>query len=464
MSRSTAGRRDIASGASVLPTLLALGVAMLCGISYLYFSWNLDRREAALDEIRNGLPFTLVELENALGYGGLIHEFKNWVLRPDEARYRAGAEAGADRALRALEQLDAINRRIGLDTDLDPQRETILAYRRNIDAVAAMHAAGASTAEIDAKVRISDDAALDAIDDLHRQIVDILSGLARELAAERRNVRLSAVLLLGALAIALALFIRERGRLRTALEQGRREEMEQFTRIAAHDIIGPLKQISALLEFAREDLRGIERDAVESADSLIERAAGRARLLDDMISAVFDYINIGSGGLNPARVSIAITAEELGRLYLPPAGELILEGDLPVVTIEPVEFDIVLRNLIANAVKHHPTDHPRIRIRYRRGHGFHAVEVEDDGAGIPQENRDKIFRMFWSGKALSGAEGEARKVSGIGLGLVRRIVQKWGGDIRVSAASPSGAIFTFTFPILTAPQETKRAGDPAAPP
>ena len=102
----------------------------------------------------------------------------------------------------------------------------------------------------------------------------------------------------------------------------------------------------------------------------------------------------------------------------------------------------VLINIIDNAIKYTPTG-SEIRIRWRREGGFILVSVADNGPGIPDEAKSRIFDMFYS---VSNAIGDSRRSMGLGLALCKSIVNAHGGEITVADQQPHGAIFTFSIP------------------
>ena len=102
----------------------------------------------------------------------------------------------------------------------------------------------------------------------------------------------------------------------------------------------------------------------------------------------------------------------------------------------------VLINIIDNAIKYTPPG-SEIRIRWRRQGDSILVSVADNGPGIPDEAKPRIFDMFYS---ASNAIGDSRRSMGLGLALCKSIVNAHGGEITVADQEPHGAIFTFSIP------------------
>ncbi|GGL74473.1 hypothetical protein GCM10011392_31370 [Wenxinia marina] len=167
----------------------------------------------------------------------------------------------------------------------------------------------------------------------------------------------------------------------------------------------------------------------------ISRAAAR---LDRVVTGTLDYVRAGREE-GSALTDLGGIIRDIAAACLPSGARLTVEGELPAVPARPVEMDIVLRNLIDNAVKHHPHRTPTISVTYRPGAGgrAHVVEVADDGPGIPPERRDTLFRP---GGTVAGEE------RGMGLAMVRRLVDGWGGTVDVADAPGGGALFRVAWP------------------
>jgi signal transduction histidine kinase len=129
-------------------------------------------------------------------------------------------------------------------------------------------------------------------------------------------------------------------------------------------------------------------------------------------------------------------------LVLPPGFRLQLEHPLPRLYTERVPLETVLRNLLANAVKHH--DRPAegfVRISAAEMGDWVEFTVLDNGPGIAPEHHERIFQIFQSLKSRDKVEG-----SGMGLAVVKKTIESHGGRIEVDSALGQGATFRFTWP------------------
>jgi signal transduction histidine kinase len=163
--------------------------------------------------------------------------------------------------------------------------------------------------------------------------------------------------------------------------------------------------------------------------------------MDRLLTDLLEYSLVGTvSGLVSMVDPEKVVENVCVLLQLPPGFEVVVEGDLPAVEVISTEFELVLRNLISNAIKHHDWDHGRIAVRG----GFDGLdlffEVSDDGPGIAPDHHQRIFEMFSTLRSRDEVEG-----SGMGLALIKKIVEGWGGRIAViSDAERRGTTFRFT--------------------
>jgi PAS domain S-box-containing protein len=217
------------------------------------------------------------------------------------------------------------------------------------------------------------------------------------------------------------------------------QDLEQFAYVASHDLKAPLRAIEVIVEWLREDLAGYDEGEVQENLRLLgQRTARLHRLLDDLLA----YSRAGRGSSEATRVDLKQMVLDIAVLLAPPK-TMRIEADpgLPEIVTWSAPLEQVLRNLINNAVKHHPTKHGRIRVYAERPDGQLVIAVEDDGAGIPLEFADKVFQMFQTLKPRDEVEG-----SGMGLAIVKRIVEGHGGRVWFKPGPDGrGTVFKFTW-------------------
>ncbi len=236
---------------------------------------------------------------------------------------------------------------------------------------------------------------------------------------------------------------REREELIARLE-AQNSELERFTYTVSHDMKTPLITINGYLAILQEDLSSGNTDSVSDDLRRISSAADTmALLLDDLL----ELSRIGRL-MNPSQdAPLGDLVQEAALMLERPLRkrhvELVVEPDLPVVRGDRARLLEVFQNLIDNAVKYMGVqDRPRIEIGTRRDKGDLVCYVRDNGIGIEPRFHKRVFGLF--DQLDPRAEG-----TGIGLALVKRIVEVHGGRIWIeSEGLGHGSTFCFTIPPL----------------
>lgn len=220
------------------------------------------------------------------------------------------------------------------------------------------------------------------------------------------------------------------------------KDLQDFAYVAAHDLKTPLRAIHSLSEWIEEDLgEALQGEAKEDMALLRARVERMEQLLDSLLQ-------YSRAGQTPHEVG-SFDAEEVVRGawdLLGPSGafQLRIEGPLPIFVTPKAPLEQVLRNLLANAIKHHDCAEGLVTVSSEgpRG-GRYVFRVSDDGPGIPPKFHERIFGMFKTLKSRDRVEG-----SGMGLALIKRLVARYQGEVGVSSPleNERGTCFTFDWP------------------
>lgn len=221
------------------------------------------------------------------------------------------------------------------------------------------------------------------------------------------------------------------------------EELDSFAYVASHDLAQPLQVAYGYLEMLREDysatLDPTAKEWLAAAVSSLERMR---RLVRDILQ--YSRSGSTSAAREPVDLEevIADVVEALD-LALEEADAHIEMGDLPTVLGDAGQLGQVIQNLIGNAVKFRRADEaPLVRITAEPAQpGEVAICVADNGIGVSEQHRDRVFEMF--------QRGDARDVAGTGLGLAicRKIIARHGGTITLDArVDGPGTVVRFTLP------------------
>lgn len=235
----------------------------------------------------------------------------------------------------------------------------------------------------------------------------------------------------------------EMARLARSLARSNRE-LEQFAYIAAHDLKSPLRGIANLSEWIEEDLAGAMNPTTQRQMELLR---GRVHRMEELIDGIREYTRAGSEGADAEEVDTADLVGELGRiLVLPDESALEVSADLPTLRTHRSALRQVFFHLLDNARKHgSPAEGGvRIRVEARREGSLWEFRIEDNGPGIPPQYRAKAWTIFQTLRRRDHFEG-----AGIGLPLVRKIVEQHGGSVGIETAPEGGTIVRFTWAART---------------
>lgn len=225
---------------------------------------------------------------------------------------------------------------------------------------------------------------------------------------------------------------------RTEAER-RAEELEQFAYVTSHDLKAPLRAIRNLADWIAEDLQSKLDNQTRERLTLMSDRVSRMQAL---VEGLLDYCRVGRDKENQEKVDSRVLVADTIDLLSPPSGFLIdVARDMPTLFTNRLELGQVFANLIGNAIKHHGSNNGHISIGVRDTGRFFEFTIADDGPGIAPEYHQKIFLMF---QVLSVKDD--RSDTGIGLALVKKIVQERGGSISLESREGEGANFRFTWP------------------
>lgn len=217
------------------------------------------------------------------------------------------------------------------------------------------------------------------------------------------------------------------------------KDLDQFAYVASHDLKAPLRGIANLAQWIQEDIG--ERLEGESAEHM-KLLHGRVQRMEALIDGVLSYSRAAKFRTAPERIETGLLIREVIDLLSPSEDVRITVADeMPVVLAEKVPLQQVFMNLIGNAMKYGRGEPPRISLRSRRVPGFDEFAVCDNGPGIAKEFHDRIWGIFQTLEARDKVEG-----TGIGLSVVRKIVESRGGTTWIESEPGKGACFHFTWP------------------
>ena len=244
---------------------------------------------------------------------------------------------------------------------------------------------------------------------------------------------------------------RRRERLIRQLERSNKD-LDQFAYVASHDLKAPLRGIANLASWIAEDLAASMTDDTREQMGLLR---GRVHRMEALIDGILQYSRAGRVRTAPEPVDTSALVADVIELIAPPDGtRIIVADDLPKMLAERVPLQQVFMNLIGNAVKYgrRGTGPVEVRVSSMEEPGdpdaphLYRFSITDNGPGIASQYHDRVFGIFQTLQSRDQVEG-----TGIGLSVVKKIVEGQGGRVWVESAEGEGATFHFTWPAAPAP-------------
>jgi PAS domain S-box-containing protein len=216
-------------------------------------------------------------------------------------------------------------------------------------------------------------------------------------------------------------------------------KLNDFAYIVSHELKAPLRGIHTLVEWISTDY----------TDKLDEKGKEQMNLLSDhvvrmhdLIDGILRYSKVEHIRGEQTRVDLNKVVQNVIEMLKPPENVVIeVENELPTVLCEQTRIMQVFQNLLSNAVKHMDKPQGQIKIGCVEEDKFLKFSVADNGSGIEEKDFERIFQIFQTLPAHGKLEG-----TGIGLSLVKKIVETYGGRVWVESELTSGSTFFFTFP------------------
>ena len=227
-------------------------------------------------------------------------------------------------------------------------------------------------------------------------------------------------------------------RLTRTLERNNKE-LDQFAYVASHDLKAPLRGIANLSQWIEEELGPAVTDQTREYMSLLR---GRIHRMEGLIDGILSYSRAGRAKHGAEDIDIKDLLDDVVELASPPEGaEIVIDHGMPVLHTERLPLQQVFLNLITNGLKYAGGAQARIRISAHDEGDFYQFSVTDNGPGIAPEFHEKVWGIFQTLNPRDKVEG-----TGIGLALVRKIVDNKGGRAWIESEAGSGATFHFLWP------------------
>ena len=213
------------------------------------------------------------------------------------------------------------------------------------------------------------------------------------------------------------------------------DELNEYAHIVSHDLKSPLRSIDALVSWIKTDNQGVFNVDTIRNFSLIESTL---ETMERLISNVLEYSSAGTEINEEQEVDLNLVIDNLKKtLFIPEHIYINILQKLPQVKGDITKFQQLFQNLLSNAIKFSNKDKGVITIDFIENKSFYQFIIKDNGIGIEKQYHDKIFKVFHSLKA-------SKESTGIGLSIVKKIVDLYGGTIWLESELEVGTTFYFT--------------------
>jgi signal transduction histidine kinase len=236
--------------------------------------------------------------------------------------------------------------------------------------------------------------------------------------------------------------IKEKASIHTQDLERSNADLEQFAYVASHDLQEPLRMIGSYTQLLAQRYRGkLDADADDFIRFAVEGVSRMQSLIDGLLA--YSRIERKGGAFKETNCGDALVLVQADLQQVIAESRAVITSDpLPTLLADARQIKQLLQNLISNALKFHkPGASPRVHISAHREKGHTVISVSDNGIGIAENERGRLFQLFQRLHNRSEYPG-----TGIGLAISKKIVERHGGKIWLESEAGKGTTFYFTLP------------------
>jgi PAS domain S-box-containing protein len=213
------------------------------------------------------------------------------------------------------------------------------------------------------------------------------------------------------------------------------EELQEYAHIVSHDLKSPLRSIAALTSWIKTDnIAAFDEASLQNFEDLEMTLQN----MDNLISDVLKFASLNAKPTEYKPIDLDLLVRNLiNVLYVPENISINILNKLPIVKGDKIRFQQLFQNLIDNAIKFSNKEKGFINIDFKDYNSFYKFSVKDNGIGIQEKHFENIFKIFQSLE-------KAKNSSGIGLSMVKKIVNIYKGEIWLESKIEKGTTFYFT--------------------
>ncbi len=213
------------------------------------------------------------------------------------------------------------------------------------------------------------------------------------------------------------------------------QELKDYAHIVSHDLKSPLRSMNALITWLKEDYKDVLDDGAQDSLNLLLKKVDK---MDQLINGILKYSSIDKVDQLRKNIDLKIVVTDIiDVIYIPDHITIFINSDLPTIRGDVFRLQQLFQNLLSNAVKYNDKEKGIITITCKQTGKFWEFAITDNGPGIPKKYHDKIFQIF---QTLD----DSKESTGVGLSIVKKIIDLYEGKIWVESKEKKGTSFYFT--------------------
>ncbi|CAN5502888.1 response regulator [soil metagenome] len=216
------------------------------------------------------------------------------------------------------------------------------------------------------------------------------------------------------------------------------KQLDEFVYVVSHDLKAPLRGLSSVTSFLEDELG---TDLKPEVRDLLDMVKSRTSRMQNLIDAILHYSRMANNKTDRETVKLAdIIANIIDLLSIPSHVSIEYPDLLPTLFDEKIKLHEVFQNLISNAIKYNNKEKAEVKMTCLDMGNHYVFEISDNGMGIKKEHFEKIFGVFQTLQSKDKQES-----TGIGLTIVKKIIEQQGGKVWVESDFGNGTTFSFTW-------------------
>ena len=215
------------------------------------------------------------------------------------------------------------------------------------------------------------------------------------------------------------------------------EQLSDYAHLVSHDLKSSIRSLSALLTWVKEDCG--EKIGEESVSNLNLMEA-KIEKMDKFLEDIINYSEIRAIDLKTNTIDLnEKVIKIIDSIDIPKNIKIVITDKLPVLKADARMLGQVFQNLLSNAVNFMDKEEGLVEVAVKDAEDFYTFSIKDNGPGIPKEYHEKIFKIFTT-------LGYHEESTGMGLSIVKRVIDLYGGEIWLESEVSKGTTFYFTTP------------------